>query len=136
MKASNLRLLWVGRNQAPLILNEQNLVEDYSMLKEEELKLVSIDSQVRSQKQELVSEDLLPSLSNSGYSIQPSIAKLARMTEKELAKVENFLIQNQFVRIQFRAPVDLRQVDLDKTVRLSQLCVEMYPEEYFTDEGY
>jgi uncharacterized radical SAM superfamily protein len=61
------------------------------MLKEEEVKLVSIDQQVR--------EDLLPTLTNRGYSVHPTIAKLARMTEKELSKVPHFQVQNEFVKI-------------------------------------
>ncbi len=69
------------------------------MLKEEEVKLVSIDQQVRSQKLELVREDLLPTITNRGYSVHPTIAKLARMTEKELSKVPHFQVQNEFVKI-------------------------------------
>jgi len=66
-----------------------------------------------------VDENLLPKLTRAGYSMQPNLAKLARMTNNQLSRVEDFQIQNEFVKIQFQKPVDLREADLDKIVHLN-----------------
>ena len=46
--------------------------------------------------------------------------------------MSDFIIENEFVRIKWLVPVDLRGVNIDKSVKMSLRCVEMYSDE---DDG-
>ena len=83
----------------------------------------------------LVSEEKIPLLTKAGYTIEPSLLKLSRMTEEELSAVENFIISNEFGKIKFEEPVDLRGLNLDKIVNIRYQEVEIYPEDYKPSEG-
>ena len=43
--------------------------------------------------------------------------------------MDDFTLENEFIKIKWIVPVDLRSVNIDKSVKLSWRCVEMYPEE-------
>ena len=40
------------------------------------------------------------------------------MTENQLSKVVNFVIENEFGKIEFIEPVDLREVDISKDITI------------------
>lgn len=42
----------------------------------------------------------------------PSAAELSRMTEKQLRNIEEFVIENEFVKIVFTEPINVLDLDL------------------------
>ena len=55
------------------------------------------------------------------------------MSESQLRSVKDFVIENEFAKIEFDLPVDLRNLNLDKIVVLKHKIVEVYPETRYTD---
>ncbi|KAL4466131.1 hypothetical protein ABPG74_004368 [Tetrahymena malaccensis] len=51
-----------------------------------------------------------------GFSSMPSVDELEKFTEKQLSKVENFVLENDFARIVFQEPVNLYNLDLSQLI--------------------
>ena len=72
---------------------------------------------------------LLPKLEQADYFMSPSstqLAAMARMDPQSLAKVANFTIgKHRAGQIRWIDPVDVRELDIDSTVRLSKDTVEV-----------
>lgn len=77
---------------------------------------------------------MLPKLTKEGYGMNPPLHHLSRMTEEELSSVPEFTIWNQYAKIKFEEPVDLRNLDLDRIVNLQKTFVELYPESEFEED--
>jgi hypothetical protein len=75
-----------------------------------------------------------PTLTSRAYHCNPSIDELNTYSDRELAAVENFTIWNSFGRIEFLRPVDLRDENLDRALRIQKLLVEIYPEDNYTND--
>ena len=71
----------------------------------------------------------VPKLTKLGYSTQPSLQQLAALAREDpalLASVANFVVSLKGTgQIRWLQPVDLRGLDLDETVHLSQGTVEV-----------
>ena len=71
----------------------------------------------------------MPKLTKPGYSTQPSLQQLAALAREDpelLASVANFVVGLKGVgQIRWLQPVDLRGLDLDEIVHLSQGTVEV-----------
>jgi hypothetical protein len=74
------------------------------------------------------SEDLIPILKKEGYHSEPSLIRMARMTEEELKDIEEFSVYNDEVRIVWEGKTDVRGLNLDVLVELGRKSVEVYPE--------
>lgn len=74
-------------------------------------------------KGEMAPVEVLPQLRRAEYETEPSMVKIMRMTEDELANVENFTIKNQHGKITFEGKVDLRMLDLDRLVNIQEKTV-------------
>lgn len=74
-----------------------------------------------------------PVFTKTGYEISPPLGKLQRLNEKELSSVENFTVRNEFGKIKFAEPVDLRNANIDLWVVIKKESVEIYPEDLFDD---
>ena len=73
---------------------------------------------------ELVPIELIPKLTKEGYKCIPSILELSRMTKEELKKVEGFKIYNQYGEVEFKEPVNLLGLDLDKLVDIEKNMID------------
>ena len=73
---------------------------------------------------ELVPIELIPKLTKEGYKCIPSILELSRMTKEELKKVEGFKIYNQYGEVEFKEPVNLLGLDLDKLVEINKNMID------------
>lgn len=71
--------------------------------------------------------ETLPRLGNNDLVISPNLQALERLTSTELSAVSDFCVSNRHARVEFLAPVDLRNVQLDCVVHLGRKTVEMYP---------
>lgn len=81
-----------------------------------------------------INPDLLPKKSQK-YTTMPSFKRLEKMSEEELKAVPNFTVISEYATLEFEDPVDLRSVDIDKTIKMSHKMVEVYPEsEFGTDK--
>jgi hypothetical protein len=69
---------------------------------------------------------VLPICKREDLMLSPDIVDLSRMTEEELANVSNFIIENEFGRIEFMKDVDLRNANFDEDVIIKNKCVEVY----------
>jgi hypothetical protein len=78
---------------------------------------------------ELAPTEMLPKLTTSGYSLQPSNIDLARMTLDQLRSVENFTVQNQHGKIEFEGTTDVTRLDIDQIVQIEASSVCVYPDE-------
>ena len=76
----------------------------------------------------MASMSTVPKLSKQGYETEPSYMNICRMSESELANVEDFAIKNHWGRIEFLGRTDLRGLNLDKIVVIEKGKVEIYPE--------
>lgn len=77
-------------------------------------------------KSELAPIEKLPILTNSEYTIKPTLKDISRMTVEELEQVENFSISNKNGKIEFIEPIDLTGVNLDQIVNIIPGKVELY----------
>ena len=66
---------------------------------------------------------ILPVITRHDYSTIPKSYLLARMTQNELAKVENFTIQNSHGKVIFDGDTDVRHLDLDQIVFIEKQSV-------------
>ena len=73
---------------------------------------------------ELVPIELIPKLTKEGYKCIPSTLELSRMTKEELKKVEGFKIYNQYGEVEFKEPVNLLGLDLDKLVDIEKNMID------------
>lgn len=81
-----------------------------------------------------IRKDLLPKLTDISYQVLPSLVDLYRMTERQLSRVENLVISNEFGQVRFLEPVDLRAVDICSTIKISSRSVEIYNESSGNEE--
>lgn len=74
--------------------------------------------------------ELLPKLSEDGYSIEPSLTQLAAMARddpRSLAAVSGFRVSRQGVgSVRWLEPTDVRGLDVNGTVRLTKGAVEVW----------
>lgn len=82
----------------------------------------------KSKKPQLASAGLVPSIGPT-YSCSPSIADMALFSEEELQEVQAFAIWNEWGRIQFLCPVDLRGLRLEHLIKIEKRLVEIYPDD-------
>lgn len=75
---------------------------------------------------QLAPEKMIPVLTKSGYTVEPTIQQLSRMNEEQLKKIENFTIRNEFATIKFEGMTDVRFLNLDKIVNLNYRSVKTY----------
>ncbi len=73
----------------------------------------------------------VPVLNSPGYSTTPSFETLARMTEEELAAVDNFSVQNVWGQVTFLKPVDLRGANLDDIIHIEKKSITVYRNDAF-----
>lgn len=69
---------------------------------------------------------LVPKLTKKGYTTEPSLAQLSRMSESELRKIVNFTVKNEHARIVFLNATDVTGMDLDDIIELKPKSVELY----------
>ena len=68
----------------------------------------------------------VPILRNPGYTTNPSIQELSRMTRNELERIKHFRIENKFGIIEFDDYTDVTYLDLDKLVIITEETVGNY----------
>lgn len=77
----------------------------------------------------LAEKDLVPTLTNKGYTTCPSYVDLCRMNSEELGNVKDFGIENEFGKIIWLEGVDLRGLNLDELVTIKKGMVEVYKDD-------
>ena len=104
-------------------LSETGLVDnDILMVSlEEEAEKINEEPAIKETK------TYMPKLTKKGYECKPSLREMARMSEKELARLPSFEISNEHAKIEFEGPVDVRGLNLDRIVCLNERSVEIYP---------
>ena len=80
-----------------------------------------------------VNQEVLPKRSQK-YTLKPSYSQIELMTEEELKAVPNFTVIDKHATLEFDDPVDLRNLDIDKVIKISHKMVEVYPEAEFGDD--
>lgn len=63
----------------------------------------------------MASKDCIP-IMHPGIKTKPEINALSQMTENELSKVKDFTLENDYGKIEYVEPVDLRHVNLKEDV--------------------
>lgn len=88
-------------------------------------RLVPVDSTLSHPEKEvdLAPEELVPRLTKPGYYCEPSLTKLCRMSEQELANIEDFTICNEYGKIILDGKTDVRGLDLDELVNIKNKTV-------------
>lgn len=77
---------------------------------------------------------LAPKLTTAGYFTSPPIEELSKMSEAELAAVENFTVSRPgYGEVSWEGAVDVRGVDIDRVVSIESKDVAVYFRE--EDEG-
>eukprot|EP01022_Parablepharisma_sp_SALTPOND_P026498 TRINITY_DN64274_c2_g1_i1.p1 TRINITY_DN64274_c2_g1~~TRINITY_DN64274_c2_g1_i1.p1 ORF type:complete len:1466 (+),score=190.33 TRINITY_DN64274_c2_g1_i1:1864-6261(+) len=77
--------------------------------------------------EELADEELIPKLTKAGYRTVPEYKKICRMTERELAKVKDFTVYNDWGKIMFDSETDVAGVDLDAILEINHEEIIVYP---------
>lgn len=75
-----------------------------------------------------VSAELLPKLTTTGYSLEPSMQELARMTTDQLKNVEKFTVKNQHGKIEFIGLTNVTSLNIDQIVKIEACSVCVYPD--------
>ncbi len=70
----------------------------------------------------------VPKPPKTGYTMQPPMHVLSRMSVSELAKVQDFTISNKYGIILFKGKTDLLDLDLGDLITISERSVEVYDE--------
>ena len=99
-------------------------VEELNLLPREKISLKHLNKQLKSPQ--LPSAYLVPSI-GPNYSCSPTIPAMAFLSEEELQEVYPFTIWNEWGRIQFLAPVDLRGLRLEHLIKIERRLIEIYP---------
>lgn len=81
-------------------------------------------NQNENKNKELAPMELIPKLTKSGYNCNPTIYELCRKTSKELEKIINFKIFNEFGEVEFKEPVNLLGVNLDEEVTITKNMID------------
>ena len=114
-------------SQLTLLFKEQTLPLDQrikdSTLQSGDIVYVYKKSNVQNYFAEMT---VVPRNTKENLKFLPDFVDLCRMTENELKSVENFSIENEFGKIQFMEPVDLRNADFDKIVKIEHKYIEVY----------
>jgi len=75
----------------------------------------------------LAPEDLIPVIPKN-FKTVPQLVKLSRMSEEELANIQDFSVYNENARITFPGTTDIRGINLGELVNLGYRSVEVYPQ--------
>lgn len=78
-------------------------------------------------------ETRYPILTKEMYRTYPPLETLQSMTERELSRVENFKVFNQFGSIEWEGYTDLTGVNLDIAVHIRHENAEVYPDDSFRE---
>nr|BAI77472.1 micronuclear nucleoporin MicNup98A [Tetrahymena thermophila] len=73
-----------------------------------------------------------PVLKNDKYKCSPSVYEMRHWPIEELQSVNQFIIQNQYGKIEFENPVEITRQDLDKIVIIEQQRAIVYPEHLYS----
>ena len=65
-----------------------------------------------------------PKLEKIGYKCYPSISELSQKSPEELKKVKNFKIFNKYGEVEFKEPVNLLGVNLDKEITIEKNMID------------
>ena len=74
---------------------------------------------------DLVPVEKIPFLSKIGYKTNPDYIEICRMPKRELMNVKNFKIFNEFGEVEFLAPVNLIEVNLDEEINIEKYSIEI-----------
>jgi hypothetical protein len=74
---------------------------------------------------DLVPVEKIPLLSKIGYKTSPDYIEICRMPKRELMNVKNFKIFNEFGEVEFLAPVNLIEVNLDEEINIEKYSIEI-----------
>ena len=66
----------------------------------------------------------VPKLTKIGYKCYPSISELSQKSSEELKKVEKFKIFNKYGEVEFKEPVNLLGVNLDKEITIEKNMID------------
>ena len=72
-------------------------------------------------------------MTKSGYFCIPSIKELQKLSFSELMSVQSFVIENEFVKLEYLEPVNLWLADIDKIVSFKHNSIELYPDSEYSD---
>lgn len=106
------------------VLNKFNYLEDYkeignSSTIQVNLKPINVIDSI------LPPKEMVPKI-DQRMKIYPDINDLSKMTEYQLSKVPNVVIENEFGKIEFINPVDLREVDVSKDIVIQKNKISIY----------
>lgn len=59
---------------------------------------------------------------------------MCRMSEFQLCQIEDFQVFNEFGKIQFIDPIDVRKQDISKIFQISSKKIEVYPSNLYSYE--
>jgi len=123
-----------------LLVSDRTKIKDADLRNNDRVYLVEDESyeydsdereyspQIKKKKErEYAPEAMIPKLTKPGYSTVPSLVQLSRMTEDELAAVEEFQVMNEHAKAIWEGKTDVRYLDLDKLVEFGPKSVEVYP---------
>ena len=105
-----------------------NIVDTISELKlqNDDVLLLENTKLLLSKKPLPADVSVVPVLNSPGYATSPAFEALCRMTEEELAAVDNFSVHNAWGQITFLKPVDLRGLNLDDIIQIEKKAITVY----------
>ncbi|EAR85114.2 nucleoporin, putative (macronuclear) [Tetrahymena thermophila SB210] len=72
--------------------------------------------------------DRYPFMNTSDYIINPPLEELQTYSLKELKNVHNFSVEGHYGKLEWQEPVDLTDLDIDKTIYIRDQQIQVYPE--------
>jgi hypothetical protein len=79
----------------------------------------------------LTQPELYADLERLGFKCIPQNLVLCCMSDEELVSLSDFSIENKYGKIEFLSPVNLTNLDLQKTIKIVKKSIEVYPDQFF-----
>ena len=93
---------------------------------------ISEDSQIINKSFTL--DDYKPKLNKkSNLNTKPKLEELVNLTKKELENLNNFIVYNNYGKIEFLEPVDLTYITIDDIISIDELNIRLYNSDYYTN---
>ena len=108
-------------------INEKDSKEERRIEMIEEINNPDLD--------DICPKKLLPVFTKSNYNIHPPMTEIARMKTKEIKKVKDFSIWNEYGKIEWLGETDLTEINIDLWVLIKKEGVEVYPEDLFSESA-
>ena len=125
-------------NQETIQANWQydpSTIKEYSyVLKKQPKVFKTIRKNKKRPVKNLSEPELYSDLTRLGFTCTPPNLVICSMSSEQLTSISNFSIENNFGKIEFLSPVNLTNLDLQRTIKISKKMIEVYPDQFFKEK--